>query len=198
LNILGKGYVGVVVLAKMKNKLVAVKIRRTDASRTNMEIEAGFLKIANQVDVGPLLVTRSRNFMVMEYLAGKKISEWISGLKSKRDAQLLKSIMKKILEDCYHLDAIGLDHGELSNISKHVVVGKSKTTIIDFESASMQRRVSNVTSATQAICIGSGISRIVRKVYRLPSKNKIIKILRLYKQEQSQQNFKKILAVLKL
>ena len=78
LNILGKGYVGVVVLAKMKNKLVAVKIRRTDASRTNMEIEAGFLKIANQVDVGPLIVTRSRNFMIMEYLAGKKISEWIS------------------------------------------------------------------------------------------------------------------------
>jgi putative serine/threonine protein kinase len=198
LNILGKGYVGVVVLAKMKNKLVAVKIRRTDASRTNMEIEAGFLKIANQVDVGPLIVTRSRNFMIMEYLAGKKISEWISGLKSKRDAQLLKSIMKKILEDCYRLDVIGLDHGELSNISKHVVVGKSKTTVIDFESASTQRRVSNVTSATQAICIGSGISKIVRKIYRLPSKNKLIKILRLYKQERSQQNFEKILAVLKL
>ena len=106
--------------------------------------------------------------------------------------------MKKILEDCYRLDVIGLDHGELSNISKHVVVGKSKTTVIDFESASTQRRVSNVTSATQAICIGSGISKIVRKIYRLPSKNKLIKILRLYKQERSQQNFEKILAVLKL
>ena len=198
LNILGKGYVGVVVLSRIKNRLVAVKIRRTDASRTNMVKEAKFLKIANKAGVGPLLIAMSRNFIIMEYLDGKKISEWVNELKSKRDIKLLKSIMQKILEDCYSLDVIGLDHGELSTISKHVVIGKSKTTIIDYESASTQRRVSNVTSATQAICIGSGISKIVRKIYRMPSKNKIIKILRSYKQEQNRQNFEKILEILKL
>ncbi|MGQ0375893.1 MAG: RIO1 family regulatory kinase/ATPase domain-containing protein [Nitrososphaerota archaeon] len=197
LRILGKGYVGVVVLARMKNKLVAVKIRRTDASRINMEKEAEFLKIANQAGVGPLMITRSKNFIIMEYLDGKKIGEWINEL-SKKSIKLLKSIMKKVLEDCYSLDVIGLDHGELSTISKHVVIGKSKTTIIDFESASTQRRVSNVTSATQAICIGSGISKTVRKIYKLPSKNKIIKVLRSYKQEQNRQAFEKILNVLKL
>ena len=198
LNILGKGYVGVVVLARKKNKLVAVKIRRTDASRTNMVKEAKFLKIANKAGVGPLLIAMSRNFIIMEYLDGKKIGEWVNELKSKRDIKLLKSVMQKILEDCYSLDVIGLDHGELSTISKHVVINKSKTTIIDFESASTQRRASNVTSATQAICIGSGISKIVRKIYRMPSKNKIIKILRSYKQEQNRQNFEEILKVLKL
>ena len=198
LNILGKGYVGVVVLSRIKNKLVAVKIRRTDASRINMVKEAKFLKIANKAGVGPLLIAMSKNFIIMEYLDGKKISEWVNELKSKRDIKLLKSIMQKILEDCYSLDVIGLDHGELSTISKHVVIGKSKTTIIDYESASTQRRVSNVTSATQAICIGSGISKIVRKIYRMPSKNKIIKILRSYKQEQNRQNFEKILEILKL
>ncbi len=198
LNILGKGYVGVVVLSRIKNRLVAVKIRRTDASRTNMVKEAKFLKIANKAGVGPLLLAMSKNFIIMEYLDGKKIGEWVNELKSKRDIKLLKSIMQKILEDCYSLDVIGLDHGELSTISKHVVIGKSKTTIIDYESASTQRRVSNVTSATQAICIGSGISKIVRKIYRMPSKNKIIKILRSYKQEQNRQNFEKILEILKL
>ena len=198
LNILGKGYVGVVILARKKNKLVAVKIRRTDAPRTNMVKEAKFLKIANKAGVGPLLLAMSRNFIIMEYLDGKKIGEWVNELKSKRDIKLLKSIMQKILEDCYSLDVIGLDHGELSTISKHVVIGKSKTTIIDYESASTQRRVSNVTSATQAICIGSGISKVVRKIYRMPSKNKIIKILRSYKQEQNRQNFEEILKVLKL
>ena len=198
LNILGKGYVGVVVLSRIKNRLVAVKIRRTDASRINMVKEAKFLKIANKAGVGPLLIAMSKNFIIMEYLDGEKISEWVNELKSKRDIKLLKSIMQKILEDCYSLDVIGLDHGELSTISKHVVIGKSKTTIIDYESASTQRRVSNVTSATQAICIGSGISKIVRKIYRMPSKNKIIKILRSYKQEQNRQNFEKILEILKL
>jgi len=197
LSILGKGYVGVVVLARAKNKLVAVKIRRIDASRTNMAKEAEFLKIANGVNVGPLLIAKSKNFIIMEYLDGKKIGEWINELKSE-NSKLLKSTMRKILEDCYSLDVVGLDHGELSNISKHVVIGKPKTTIIDFESASTQRRVSNVTSATQAICIGSGISKITRKIYRLPSKNKIIKVLRSYKQEQNRQNFEKILEILKL
>jgi len=198
LSILGKGYVGIVVLARIQNKLVAVKIRRTDTSRTNMTKEAKFLKIANKTGVGPLWITKSKNFLIMEYLDGKKIGKWVNELKSKRDAKLLKSIMQKILEDCYSLDVIGLDHGELSSISKHVIIKKSKTTIIDFESASTQRRVSNVTSATQAICIGSGISKAVRKIYRLPSKNKIIKVLRSYKQEQNRQNFEKILEVLRL
>ena len=41
LNILGKGYVGVVVLArKNKNKKVALKIRRTDSQRNGMKEEA--------------------------------------------------------------------------------------------------------------------------------------------------------------
>lgn len=198
LNVLGKGYVGIVILGKIKNKVVAIKIRRTDASRPNMEDEAKFLKIANVERIGPLLISKSKNFIIMEYLDGKKIGEWIKEQKRKRDVKLLKLTIRKILEDCYKLDMIGLDHGELSTITKHVVIGKSKTTIIDFESASVERRVSNVTSATQAICIGSGISKIVRKIYRLPSKNKLISALRSYKQAQDHQSFQKILDVLKI
>jgi len=76
-------------------------------------------------------------------------------------------LYKKILEDCYSLDRIGLDHGELSNLSKHVIVGR-KITVIDFESSSTDRKVSNVTSATQALCIGSGISKIIGRVYKIP------------------------------
>jgi hypothetical protein len=35
-NIIGKGSVGLVTLVKHKNKLLALKIRRTDANRMNM------------------------------------------------------------------------------------------------------------------------------------------------------------------
>ena len=95
-------------------------------------------------------------------------------MKGKGSASKLKSVIKKTLEDCYNLDKIGLDHGELSSISKHVIVGKSKTTIIDFESSSTKRRVSNVTSATQGIFIGSGISKSIKKIYKIPSKEKLL------------------------
>jgi len=109
----------------------------------------------------------------------------------------LKTVIKKVLEDCYSLDRIGLDHGELSNLSKHVIVGR-KITVIDFESSSMDRKVSNVTSATQAFCIGSRISKIISRVYKIPKKQKMITVLRRYKQEGTRESFENLLSVLKL
>ena len=199
LNVLGKGYVGIVVLAKRKSRKVAVKIRRTDSPRKEMKTEAKLLKIANSVGVGPRIISNSKNLLIMEYLDGKKIGTWIKELKGKGRTKKFKSVVKKALEDCYNLDRIGLDHGELSNISKHVIIGKSKTTIIDFESASTKRNVSNVTSATQGIFIGSGISKLIKNFYHIPTKNKIISVLRNYKHNNhSKESFEDILKVLKL
>ena len=124
ISILGKGYVGVVVLGKIGRKKVAVKIRRNDSPRKNLKKEAELLGITNQSNVGPKLVNFSKNFLVMEYLEGKKIGDWVGSLKKKGNSPQLKTIIKKILEDCYSLDRIGLDHGELSNLSKHVIVGR--------------------------------------------------------------------------
>jgi len=197
LSILGKGYVGIVVLGKIGRKKVAVKIRRSDSPRKNLKREAELLEITNRASVGPKLVGFSKNFLVMEYLEGKKIGDWVASLKKKEGSSQLKTVIKKILEDCYSLDRIGLDHGELSNITKHVIVG-SKTTIIDFESSSIDRKVSNVTSATQALCIGSKISKMVGCIYKIPKKEKMISALRVYKQNRTRDSFERLLDVLKL
>ena len=179
ISILGKGYVGIVVLGKLGRKKVAVKIRRNDSPRKNLKKEAKLLQITNRCGVGPKLIDFSKNFLVMEYLEGEKIGKWIPDLKTKLRSSQIKTVIKKVLEDCYKLDMIGLDHGELSRMPKHVIVGK-KITIIDFESSSMDRRASNVTSATQAFFIGSGISKTVKRVYKIPEKKKIITVLRGY------------------
>ncbi|RMW35772.1 MAG: serine/threonine protein kinase [Nitrosopumilus sp.] len=198
LEILGKGYVGVVVLAKKGSKEVALKIRRTDSQRKEMKSEAGLLKLVNSVNVGPKMIDVSKNFLIMEYIEGIKIVDWVNSLKGTGSVKKLKSTIRKVLEDCYNLDQIGFDHGELSNISKHVIVGKTKSTLIDFESSSVKRRPSNVTSVTQAIFIGSGIAKKVQKIYKNPSKEKIIGALKQYKQEKSIENFENLLKILKL
>ena len=198
LEILGKGYVGIVVLAKRKGKEVALKIRRLDSQRTDMRNEAKLLKMVNSVNVGPMLFDYSKNFIVMEYLDGEKIGKWINALKGRGRSKRLKLKIRDILEDCFKLDQIGFDHGELSSISKHVIVGDKKCTIIDFESSSTKRRPSNVTSITQAIFIGSGIGKKVQKIYKIPSKEKIIEVLRIYKQKPSQESFDGLLKILKL
>ena len=197
ISILGKGYVGIVVLGKIGRKKVAVKIRRSDSPRKNLKKEAELLKIINSHKIGPKLVASSKNFLVMEYLDGEKIGNWVDGLKKKGNSSQLKLIIKKVLEDCYSLDRMGLDHGELSNLSKHVIIGK-KITIIDFESSSIDRKVSNVTSASQAFCIGSGISKIIGRVYKIPKKQKMIAVLRRYKREGTRESFENLLSVLKL
>ena len=196
-SVLGKGYVGIVVLGKLGRKKVAVKIRRSDSPRKNLTKEAQLLQVTNRHSVGPKLIDFSKNFLVMEYLEGEKIGKWISDLKTKLRTSQIKTVIKKVLEDCYKLDMIGLDHGELSRMPKHVIVGK-KITIIDFESSSMERRVSNVTSATQAFFIGSGISKTVKHVYKIPEKKKIINVLRGYKQNQSRESFESLLNILKI
>ena len=198
LEILGKGYVGIVVLVKRGSKEVALKIRRTDSQRENMKNESVLLKLVNSVNVGPQIIDVSKNFLVMEYIEGEKFSNWIEMLNGSGSVNKLKSTIKNVLEDCYRLDQIGFDHGELSNISKHVIVGKSKVTIIDFESSSTKRRPSNITSITQAFFIGSGIAKQAQKIYKNSSKEKIIDALKSYKQEKTRDNFEKLLKILKL
>jgi len=192
LQILGKGYVGVVVLAKKGNNVIALKIRRTDSQRSEMQSEAKLLRLVNTVNVGPKLYDVSKNFLVMEYLEGDKIGDWIQYLQGTGSSKKLKSVVRTILEDCYRLDQMGFDHGELSSISK------SRSTLIDFESSSVNRRVSNVTSVTQAIFIGSGIAKKVQRIYKIPPKQKIIDVLRIYKQEQTRRSFDDVLKILKL
>jgi len=197
ISILGKGYVGVVVLGKIGRKKEDVISRQRDSTRKNLIKEAELLKITNRSNVGPKLVGFSKNFLVMEYLDGKKIGDWFASLKKKGSSSQLKTVIKKVLEDCYSLDRIGLDHGELSNITKHVIIG-NKTQIIDFESSSTERKVSNETSATQALCIGSRISKMVGGMYKIPKKEKMISVLRKYKREQTRDSFESLLDILGL
>jgi len=195
-QILGKGYVGMVVLAKKDKNVLALKIRRIDSPRKNMTNEGKLLKIANKIDVGPKFIKNSKNFLMMEYIEGEKIIDWAK--KPETKSEEIRLVLNNVLRECYLLDSIGLDHGELSTIDKHVIVGKNKNTIIDFESSSTNRKPSNVTGATQAILIGTGLAKIIQKKIKLPTKSKIISLTREYKKKPTAKNFENISIGLKL
>ena len=195
-NILGKGYVGMVVLAKKSGKIVALKIRRTDSPRKNMSDEAKLLKIANEINIGPKFIKNSKNFLIMEFIDGEKIIDWAK--KSKTKSKELCPVINNILTECHLLDNAGLDHGELSTIDKHVIVGKNRNTIIDFESSSTKRISSNVSAATQAIFIGTGLAKIIRKKIQVPRRDKIIRLVRNYKKLRTKESFDDLVQGLKL
>lgn len=199
LDVLGKGHVGLVVLAQTVTGQAALKVRRTDSPRADMSSEAGFMRGANDVGVGPRLYRYSRNFVLMEYLQGATIREWIYGLgEDGGDAARLKGVIRAVLQDCFRLDRAGLDHGELVNISKHVIVGEEKATIIDFESSSTNRRVANVTSAAQSMYVGTGLAAQVARIYDAPAAPAVIESLRTYKRSGTKKSFDALLGVLRV
>ena len=194
--VLGKGCVGIVLIAYTDTERAALKIRRIDSDRKRMFHEGQMLKKANSVNVGPKLFKVSENFLLMELVEGKHFPEWIQSVEGK-DAKLnIRLVLANILEQCYRLDEAGLDHGELSKAPKHIIVKSAYIPyLIDFETASINRRVTNVTSVCQYLFFGSQIAYNVKEKLGQIKENELINTLRLYKKEMTRKNFEKILDI---
>jgi len=191
LRVLGKGCVGIVVLAYRNGNRVALKIRRVDADRARMQREARLLKRANSVHVGPNLLAVSRNFLCMRFIDGQLLPRWLS---RKRGRTRISEVLRKILEQCWQLDKINLDHGELSHAPKHIIVnGEDEPFVVDFESASLNRKPSNVTSICQFLFIGSETAEKVAEKLGAIDKKNVTVALRCYKNDRTRENFVSVL-----
>lgn len=190
-RVLGKGHTGVVVLVRARGMTAALKMRRTDSPRPDMGGEAVLLATANRAGVGPRLLGHTPNLLLMEYIDGTPLREWLAARPPTHSA---KGAIRRILEQCYRLDRIGLDHGELTDMSRHALVG-ARTAIIDFESASLSRRPANVTSAAQCLYLG-GLSARTRGICPAPGPDMIIDALRAYKNRPGPGSFGSLLAIL--
>jgi putative serine/threonine protein kinase len=195
-NILGKGHVGLVLLSKREKEKVAVKIRRIDSDRKDMTHEAKMLALANSVDVGPCLLEYSPNFIVMELIRGMYLREWIQECKPKPHD--LKNVLRNLLIKTRHLDSIGLDHGELTVVKRHFVITNNGPRIIDFESASINRRTKNVNSAVQSFFLNYGFSQIIKDIITLPNTSLLLDALKRYKLNLNEENFLKIINISRL
>jgi len=195
-RVLGKGCVGVVAKALMHGKPVALKIRRRDADRPDMNHEADMLRLANSIQVGPRLIAQSRNFLVMELIAGVPLNRWITALPRNVSEKRVRKVVGGLFDECYRLDRISLDHGELSEASKNVLVDENGISrIVDFETASNRRRPSNVTSIAQYLLIGGGPAKRVRAILGWRRKTSLIRALREYKHLPDDQTFQTIRTV---
>lgn len=192
--VLGKGCIGIVVTAYRKNKKVALKIRRTDADRITMQHEAQMLRKANRMKVGPRILGTTKNFLLMELVEGKLFPEWIRTLTGKNAGKRLRYTLRLVLEQAWRLDKAGLDHGELSHAPKHIIIKPNDSPyLVDFETASISRRVSNVTSLCQYLFIGSLTAKLIQKKLDKISEDELVNALRTYKKNRNRRNFEEIL-----
>ena len=200
LNILGKGHSGIVLKVNAySEKSMALKIRRVDSRRKDSLNEVNNQKLANLAGIGPKIIDNTKDVILMELIRGKGISEWLddpSNLNPANSKNIL-SIVYEILEQCYRLDVLNLDHGELTRIDNHVMISEyNHIHIIDFESSSTKRKPSNVTSSIQALFLSGGsISKKICRFIEIKDRNSLLNNLIKYKKIKSRQNFEEILSL---
>lgn len=191
--LLGKGFVGMVVIAHLNGQRVALKILRMDADRPDLLHEAKMLTKTNTVDVGPKLVGASKNFLLTQLIDGDHLPNW---LKTQTEKKLVQKVLGEVLEQCWRLDEAGLDHGELSKAPKHVIIDQTqKPWLVDFETASDSRKPANVTAICNFLFSGAGeVAQTVAEVLGERDKKEIIDALKSYRRGRSRENFEKIVA----
>ncbi|MCX6711991.1 MAG: hypothetical protein NT139_03075 [Candidatus Woesearchaeota archaeon] len=174
----GKIYIGYI-----KGKMVAIKKEKRNLNRINNEIK--FLKILNEYNIGPRLINYSKDYMIYEFVEGIRILDYLKNV-SKREKN---RIIKNVLLQCRTLDKLNIDKYEMNNPYKHILIGK-QIKMIDFERCKFVEKPKNVTQFCQFI--------VSKKVGLKVNRNKFIKILKNYKNNQTDTNFEKILNYLKL
>ena len=198
LGILGLGTVGVVVRARAGGRMCALKIRRTDANRPNMEQEVQMASLANRVGVGPIVYAHTRDMVLMQLLEYQEIADWLRGLHGPGTRSQVRSMLHSLLNQCRTLDIMGIDHGQLSNLRKHAVMAGGRPWIIDFESARTGRKMRNVTTAAQYLLVGGALSPAIRRSIGLRDTVVLKHLLSDYKQGLSDYAYSRILEHLKL
>jgi putative serine/threonine protein kinase len=189
--VLGKGCVGIVVIAYIDGEKAALKVRRVDADRSGMQREAEMLEKANSMGVGPRLLGVSKNFLLMQFIDGDLVPKWLEKRKGKGE---VRKVLRDVLEQCWRLDEAGLDHGELSHAPKHIILDqKDAPCIVDFETASVDRKLSNVTSICQFLFISGAVADEVAVKLGGKDEKAIIDALRKYKNDRTRENFGNVL-----
>lgn len=200
LNVLGKGHSGIVLKVNTYyQKTRALKIRRLDSRRKDTFTEVYNQKLANQEGIGPQIIDNTEDLVLMELITGRGIGAWLQDpiYFRLRTSKNIINIVNEILEQCYRLDVLNLDHGELTRIDNHVMVSENnQISIIDFESASTKRKPNNVTSASQALFLSGGpISKKICKYIVQKDHEFLLNCLKKYKKRKNRQNFEDILSL---
>lgn len=194
LPVLGKGFVGIVVVAHLNGERVAVKIRRMDANRTHLLHEAEMLSKANNANVGPKLVSASKNFLFMQLIEGELLPSWLN---ANKEPFRVKKVLRDVLDSCFRLDQVGLDHGELSKAPKHVMIDTQlKPWIIDFETASDKRKPANLSAICHFLFSSNGeVARTVATTLGDSHREEIVGALHNYKRCRSRESYEQVLKV---
>jgi release factor glutamine methyltransferase len=186
-----KGKRGVVYRADYLGKKVAVKTENP-ASKAVEQIknEINILRELNRYGIGPEIYFSDRNWLVMDFIEGELIGDF---LKRASKSEIV-SVLKSILNTCSELDQLGINKQEMNHPRKHIIIDKKLHPVfIDFERARKTSRPKNVGQFVQYI-ISSNTSKILNEKRINMDKAKMIARVKDYLKEMNQASLDKIIS----
>lgn len=188
---LAKGHRSIVYLVNYNGKKAAKKIERADIYAVNrIKNESEWLRKLNKYKIAPKLYFSEDNYLICEYVSGKRITDF---LKSSKNPYL---VIILILKQCRTLDKLNIDKKEMSNPYKHIIIRKNKPVMIDFERSRFSLRPQNVT-AFFTFLTSKKIKDILIKKGVIVYRESLIDLLKKYKRTYSEEDFEKLIKMIK-
>ncbi|MFN3787666.1 serine/threonine protein kinase [Sulfurihydrogenibium azorense] len=171
---IGEGWRAVVYRGKFEGQDLAFKVASEDIHKHPIQKEGIILQQVNKYCIGPVFKFSGEDFIAYNYIEGKPLNEVLS----KNNYQHL---ITQLLDQSFILDTLKIDKGEMHRPYANVLVDEDlKLYLIDFERATKSLKPKNVLNVIQFISRG------------LDNKEDLIKLLKIYKFHQSQENFEKL------
>jgi len=143
-----KGKRSIVFKGIYKSKPVAIKTKNPASHAQNtLQKEAVWLEKLNLISIGPKLILAREHYLVMEFLSGTRIQEWLPSAQR----QSILHVLKNVLHQCITLDQHKITKEEMHRPYKHLIINQNKPVMIDFERSHYSEAPKNVTQFCQYI-----------------------------------------------
>lgn len=153
-----RGKRGLAYIAEVDGRKVLIKEPNPAARVNTIAHEEEMLRLVNAIGVGPRLIWRQEDSLVMEFIEGEKIMDWAAHA----SPQALAGVVRALLEQCRRLDLAGINKAEMNHPEKHVLVRDGSPVQIDFDRARRMRRPKNVTQLCQWLA-NSAFAQLLRR-----------------------------------
>ncbi|MBU1205103.1 MAG: methyltransferase [Nanoarchaeota archaeon] len=186
-----RGHRGLLYQANLKKKGVAIKTKNPKSkAKARIANEVKWIKILNKYKIGPKLLFSGREYFAYEFVEGDFILDFIE----KNNKEDIIKIIKNVFNQLYIMDKLKVDKEEMHHPLKHIIIDK-KPVLIDFERCKKTKKPKNITQFCQFLMSWSTGLLLKQKGIKL-NKDKIIKLAKTYKKEQTKENLNKILNTL--
>jgi release factor glutamine methyltransferase len=184
---LAKGHRGMVYSGTFRNKTVAVKVDIKSNPISRVSLEAKWLKQLNKKKIGPKLIKTNKDNIIMEFIDGQNIYEYMRG----RTKNEIRHVIKEVLTQCNKMDKLGINKDEMHHPIKHILINNNKVTMIDFERCKFTEKPKNVTQFCHFLTSANFAYGLENK--GLIINRRILKLAQKYKGDMSKKNFEKII-----